>query len=505
MRPLPWVTLGVGLCVLGVFAWGAASGPVDLDALVRDGAKVGSLVVEAGEGWRLVSANLLHRDGLHLGLNLLVLLYLGALLEGMVRRLDYAALLVASGLSTMTCSLLWAEAAVSVGASGLVYGCVGALVAFGRRHRKLLGPRASRLFGEAALPTVLLSLWVGWTSVGVDNAGHLGGLGAGLAVGCFLVPRQLADGEPARRRWGRAGAVVGLALVGAVLGVQARSGWRVERDEAFGVSVALPEGWRRGADRHGRLAFTNGLPGLGRATFAAEAIEAGEPGDGEAQARRFRETFLAEAEAVRGPEPAVVEGRAARRLRAELRGPGGVTHLVALFVPRGERVFQLVLTWPGAFPRYAGVVERMVAGLRFEEPAELREARGRALVLPGTPGPLRALGEALRRWGQPEEAVEPLARAVRLAPSDVGTRVALARALLEAGRVEEGCRAAEEALVYGPSETRAHEAAVRCELARGDVARALGRLEAARRVDPLDGRLRAAEAALRATEGASGR
>lgn len=506
MTRWPWVTLGVGVATLAVYVWSSAGGPLDVDAVVRSGGKVGPLVVEAGEVWRLASANLVHRDALHLGLNLLVLLYLGSLLEGTFRRLDCAALLVAAGLSTMTCSLLWAEA-VSVGASGLVYGCVGALVAFGRRHRALLGPRARRLFGEAALPTVLLSLWVGWTSVGVDNAGHLGGLLAGLAVGSVLVPLQLAREESRGRRLGRAGAVVGLALVGAVLGVQVRSGWRVERDDAFGVSVAMPEGWRRGADRHGRLAFTNGLPGLGRATFAAEAIDAGEPGDGEAQARRFRDTLLAEAEAqlVRGPEPARVDGRPAQRLQAELRGPGGVTHLVALFVPRGEQVYQLVLTWPEAWPRYASVVERMVAGLRFEEPAVLREARGQALVVPGAAGPLRALGEALRQWGQPEEAVEPLARAVRLEPTDVGTRVELARALLESGQVEEGCRAAEEALVYGPSEARALEAGVRCELARGDVRRALGRLEAARRVDPLDARLRAAEAALRATVEASGR
>ncbi len=503
MKRLPWVTLGVGVATLGVFARSSAAGPVDVDAVVRAGGKVGPLLVEAGEVWRLASANLVHRDGLHLGLNLLVFLFVGTLLERTFRRLDCAALLVAAGLSTMTCSLLWTDA-VSVGASGLVYGCVGALVASGRR-RAALAPRARRPLGEAALPTVLLSLWMGWTSVGVDNAGHLGGLVAGLAVGPFLVPWQLTPPERWHRRLVRPGVVVGLALVGAALGVQVRSGWRVERDDAFGVSVAMPERWRRGADRHGRLAFTNGLPGLGRATFAAEAIDAGEPGDGEAQARRFREGLLAEAEAVRGPEPARVDGRPAQRLQAELRGPGGVTHLVAFFVPRGEQVYQLVLTWPGEWPRYASVVERMVAGLRFEEPAVLREARGRALLVPGAAEPLRVLGETLRRWGQPDEALEPLARAVRLEPTDVGTRVALSRALLESGQVEEGCRAAEEALVYGPSEARALEAGVRCELARGDVRRALGRLEAARRVDPLDARLRAAEAALRATVEASGR
>ncbi|WP_371876534.1 tetratricopeptide repeat protein, partial [Pyxidicoccus fallax] len=132
------------------------------------------------------------------------------------------------------------------------------------------------------------------------------------------------------------------------------------------------------------------------------------------------------------------------------------------------------------------------------EPAVLREARARALLVPGAPGPLRALGGVLRRWGLPEEAVAPLADAVRRAPSQVETRVELARALFEAGRVDDGCHAAAEAQVYGPSDTGALEAGVRCELARGDVARALARLEEARRVDPRDARLRAAELALRA-------
>jgi membrane associated rhomboid family serine protease len=509
---VPWVTLGVVLAQVGAYLWTAAAGPLDVDAMVRFGAKVGPLITEAGQLWRLLTANFLHRDGLHLGVNVLVLLAAGAVLEGTWRRLEYGALLLAAGLATMTCSLLWA-AEVSVGASGMAYGCVGALIALGRRHRAVLSPLARRMAGEGVLPTVLVFLWMGWTSVGVDNAGHLGGFGAGLLVGLFLVPERSSSGEPREAVLLRVGGVVAVALVLAGLGVLGRSMWRVERDEVFGVSVAMPGSWRQGADRLGRLAFSNGLPGVGRASFAAEAIEAGEPGDGELQARRFVETALlphavvpeGKPVAIRGPEPAWVNGRRAQRVQAELHGPEGITFLSALFVPCGEFVYQLVFTWPEAFPGYARVVERMVAELRLEEPAALREARARALLVPGASEPLHLLGTALRRWGRPAEAVEPLREAVRLAPSQVGTRVELARALFESGSVEEGCHAAEEAQVYGPSETVALEAGVRCELARGDTERALLRLEEARRVDPRDPRLRAAEAALRATLQAGGR
>jgi membrane associated rhomboid family serine protease len=506
------VTLGLVGVQLAIYLWTAAAGPLDVDAMVRFGAKVGPLITDAGESWRLLTANFLHRDGAHLGLNLLVLLATGSVLEGTWRRLEYAALLLAAGLSTMTCSLLWAEE-VSVGASGIAYGCVGALIVLGRRYRAVLSPLARRMAGEGVLPTVLVFLWMGWTSVGVDNAGHLGGFSAGLLVGLFLVPERLTAGEPRTASLLRAGGVVAVAVVLAGLGVLARSTWRVERDDVFGVSVAMPTSWRQGADRLGRLAFSNGLPGLGRASFVAEAIQAGEPGDGGLQAVHFQETALSPEAAplegrpmnVRGPRAAWVSGGPAQEVQAELHGTEGVTHLRALFVPRGEFVYQLVFTWPGRFPRYGRVVDRMVAELRLEEPSMLREARARALLVPGASEPLAQLGSALRRWGRPAEAVEPLREAVRLAPSQVATRVELARAFFESGHVEEGCHAAEEARVYGPSETGALEAGVRCELARGDTERALLRLEEARRVDPQDPRLRAAEAALRATLKAGGR
>ncbi|HEX8704249.1 MAG TPA: rhomboid family intramembrane serine protease [Myxococcaceae bacterium] len=503
------MTLGLVGVAVAVYGVTAAAGPLDVDAMVRFGAKVGPLITEAGQPWRLVTANFLHRDAVHLGVNVVALLATGVALERTYRRRDYVALLLASGLAAMTGSLLWAEE-VGVGASGIAYGCVGALIVLGRRHRAVLTPFARMMAGEGVLPTVLLFLWMGWTSVGVDNAGHLGGFATGLLVGLFLVPARLIPREARGGRWLPAAGVAGVAVLLAAVGVLGRSTWRVERDDVFGVSVAMPRGWRQGADRLGRLAFSNGLPGLGRASFAAEAVEAGEPGDGEAQARRFIETTLVglsegAPEEVRGPEPARVQDLRAQRVRARLRGPEGSTHLMALFVPRGEFVYQLVFTWPAAFPRYGGVVERMAAELRLEEPALLREARARALLVPGAGEPLLALGASLRRWGRPEEAVEPLAASVKLEPSRVETRVELARAYFEAGRVEEGCHAAEQAQVYGPMETAVLEAGVRCELARGDVERALQRLEEARRVDPLDPRLRAAEAALRATVESRGR
>ncbi|WP_426745389.1 rhomboid family intramembrane serine protease [Myxococcus faecalis] len=502
-RAFPWVTLTLVGVLLGVHGALVMRGPVDVDALVRWGAKAGPLVLEAGQVWRLATANLLHRDALHLALNVVVLVAAGVALEKVCRRRDYVALLVAAGLTTMASSLAW-SGAVSVGASGLVYGCMGALLVLGRRHRSHAAFRVRWLSGESAIPTVLVFLWMGWTSVGVDNAGHLGGLVTGLLAGAFLEPRELEG----MTRPGVARPVVGVlaAIAVATAVVAERSGWRMERDDGFGVAVMMPQGWSGEVDGQGRRTFSNGLPGLGRATFSAEAIEAGEPGDGLAQARHFKEETLplgvpgpeGRTLSIQGPQRTQIGGRLALRLRAELDGPAGGRRLIAFFVPRGEWVYRLVFIWPAQWPAYQDIVSRMVAELRFDEPSVLREARGRALLSPGAAGPQRELGAVLRRLGASRQAIVPLTEAVRLSPSHVGARVELARALLDAGRVDEGCHAADEAEVYGPSDTGALEAGVRCELSRGALPRALERLERARRVDPQDARLRAAEAALRA-------
>ncbi len=74
---LPWVTLGLVVVQVAVYVGTAAAGPLDVDAMVRFGAKVGPLITEAGQPWRLLTANFLHRDGVHLGLNVLVLLATG--------------------------------------------------------------------------------------------------------------------------------------------------------------------------------------------------------------------------------------------------------------------------------------------------------------------------------------------------------------------------------------------------------------------------------------------
>jgi tetratricopeptide (TPR) repeat protein len=416
---------------------------------------------------------------------------------------------VVSGIATMAASLVAAPLAVTVGASGMVYGCLGGLIVFGLKYRTILPAPYRRILGEAAIPLALLLLLMGFTSPGVDNAAHVGGILAGIGVALFLRPRLLVDAPrwpwwSAVRALPSAGLLV-LVLFGGQLLSEGLPPLRFERDEAFGISVQLPSGWRPGANRFGQLAFFNGLPGVGRATFAAGASTETEPADVGEHARRFIDEQLTPAalgaEVLRvshqEPLPARIADRDALLVRADVDEPFGRTVLLAYFVPRGNLVYRLVFSFPAAKRRYAGIIDEMAASVRFEEPQSLREARAKGLLFPHAPWALGELGAMLHHFGESGEAIEALTAAIRRDPSSVSSRAQLALALLHSGQIEAACRASADAVLYGPADPLALEADARCELARGNAPRALERIQQARRANPSDPKLARAEEALR--------
>ncbi len=507
----PWMTSALILLNLSVYLYTVRGGQMDFDDMVRFGGKVGPLVTDLGELWRLLTANFLHRDALHLGLNMFVLFNVGGFLENTYRTLDYLWLLVFSGIATMTMSLFLSDA-VSIGASGMVYGCLGGVVVFGLKYRGLLPSRYRRVVGEAAIPTVLGLLLMGMTSKGIDNWAHVGGLLAGMICAAFMRPRLLTEPAPWWSPALRAAPSLGIlacVLFGQQLLGESLPVLRLERDDTFGISVPVPRAWLKGANPLGSLAWYNGLPGLGRASFAAEAVQIGNGSlmaDAAASARAFIDERLNPVAlgpdvfkvVPEGPVTARLGDRDALKVSAKFYEPQGATRLTVYFVPCGELVYQLVFTFPDEFPRYGHVAEAMVAGIRFDEPKLLREARAKALLFPNAPPVLGRLGGALLRDGEPAAAADALGAAVRGEPGDVTSRRELALALLQMGEIERACEASAAAVLYAPEDPWVLEADARCEVARGNVPRALERIASARLLLPKDDRLKAAEQRLEA-------
>src|SRR3954470_16399969 len=255
---VPWATIALLLACawLLVLAGGLRSG-LGLSSLLLYGAKATPLILDRGETWRLFAANLLHKDPLHLAFNAFALWNVGGALERAVRPADYIALVVFTALGTTLMSAIGSDS-ISLGASGIAFGMLGASASFGWR-RGVRGPLRS-YFGLRIVPWLLALFATGVGSAGVDNWGHAGGLVVGTSLGFFLTPRSWPGEAAARRVAAAAGAILGTLALGLV----ARPGLPALgplRDGANGAQVKVPLGWRRGGGPADRASWSNGLTG----------------------------------------------------------------------------------------------------------------------------------------------------------------------------------------------------------------------------------------------------
>ena len=153
--------------VANLLEWGANFGPRTLH----------------GQWWRLFTSMFLHFDVLHLGLNMWVLWKVGRLVERLVGSAAFAMLYIAAGLLGSVASLAWNPSVISAGASGAVFGVVGALFAFVATHRAVVPAELFRSLRGSLVGFLGYNLLFGLLIPGVDMAAHIGGLVAGAASG----------------------------------------------------------------------------------------------------------------------------------------------------------------------------------------------------------------------------------------------------------------------------------------------------------------------------------
>jgi len=154
--------------------------------LVRLGAMVPALVW-AGEWWRLLTAMFLHGGVLHIALNGWALYQLGGLFEAWMGSARMAVTYFVSGLAGSLASLFFLRGDLSVGASGAIFGVLGALVGVLLRRRGRLSPQAKALLTQL-LTWAGINVFLGFSTPNIDNAAHLGGAAAGLLLGVLLRP-----------------------------------------------------------------------------------------------------------------------------------------------------------------------------------------------------------------------------------------------------------------------------------------------------------------------------
>ena len=142
--------------------------------------------IDAGQYWRLFTLTFLHGDMEHLINNMLLLYLLGDNLERALGSVGYAFLYVTAGVSASAIS--WQMQRIvgtqhlTLGASGAIFGVLGALLAILIIHKGHLEGLSLKRLGVM----VALSLYSGFTSVGIDNSAHVGGLVSGFIIAFVL-------------------------------------------------------------------------------------------------------------------------------------------------------------------------------------------------------------------------------------------------------------------------------------------------------------------------------
>jgi membrane associated rhomboid family serine protease len=124
-----------------------------------------------GEWWRLITSAFLHGSLIHLGLNMLVLWIVGIPVEQAIGRGRFLALYIVSGLAGSAGALLFSPSAVTVGASGAIYGILGAAL--------VLESQGSHVLGGQAFGLIVFNLVLTFAIPNISIGGHLGGLAGG--------------------------------------------------------------------------------------------------------------------------------------------------------------------------------------------------------------------------------------------------------------------------------------------------------------------------------------
>jgi membrane associated rhomboid family serine protease len=138
--------------------------------------------VEQGDWWRLITAAFLHASIWHIAFNMYALWWLGSVVEGAIGSMRFLLLYLACGLSGSAGALLLDPTKPVVGASGAIFGMLGAgLILEWRASGRLLG-------GFATVLLINLAITFGFRSF-ISVGGHLGGLVGGLIGTAIIVSR----------------------------------------------------------------------------------------------------------------------------------------------------------------------------------------------------------------------------------------------------------------------------------------------------------------------------
>ncbi len=244
-----WINILVWLAMVGFSAWLVTSRLLareafsfeqfllqtltlssDSQVLILFGAKFDLLII-AGQVWRLITPIFVHVGFVHLLFNSYAVYAIAPQIERLFGAARFVCIYVLSGAFGVLLSFAFSPY-LSAGASGAIFGLIGAQAIYLYRYRQALGAQGQRLF-QNTLSVIVFNLVMTFTVSGIDIWGHLGGLLSGLALGWWTMPRyaplidqngpRLVD-QRTTRQWGTT-ILIGVVVfvVGAALAIAIKS------------------------------------------------------------------------------------------------------------------------------------------------------------------------------------------------------------------------------------------------------------------------------------------
>ncbi len=155
-------------------------GSTHVQTLINFGASYPPLIRD-GEYFRLITSGFIHIGIMHLLFNNYFLYIIGPQIENFFGRIKYIIIYLGTVIFASLMSMLFFEG-VSAGASGAIFGLLGATLYFGYHHRVFLG----NFLRSYIIPLIVINLLIGFTIPGINNAAHIGGLISGIMLAAVV-------------------------------------------------------------------------------------------------------------------------------------------------------------------------------------------------------------------------------------------------------------------------------------------------------------------------------
>jgi membrane associated rhomboid family serine protease len=140
----------------------------------------GPAVSEGGDWWRTITSGFVHVSIIHIAFNMYLLFIVGRLLEPSIGTARFVFLYFASLLAGSFAALLFEPNAVSAGASGAIFGVIGATFVIAR------GRKLDAIAGQIGI-LILINLFFTFTDGSISVGAHVGGLVAGVLCGLLII------------------------------------------------------------------------------------------------------------------------------------------------------------------------------------------------------------------------------------------------------------------------------------------------------------------------------